>query len=221
MNAQMQSAPQKTKSTSATLGLVLACLFFLPPLPLIGLILGIVALVKQSKDPNLGGKGLAIAAIVVAILGTVPGAGICAAVAIPSFVKYTNRAKVTEAETNLATMSRLAQSYVETNGALPPSAPLTPPLPCSSQPEGRCAPGVAYPAEVWAQRSWAALGFSVVGPHYFQYEFVAAPGGGFVARAVGDLDGDGITSIHERRGQLNGSGGVILDPIMTSTRPME
>jgi len=39
------------------------------PLALVGLILGIIALVSISKNSSIGGKGLAIAAIVVGVLG--------------------------------------------------------------------------------------------------------------------------------------------------------
>tara|TARA_B100000315_G_scaffold250857_1_gene284482 strand:+ start:229 stop:690 length:462 start_codon:yes stop_codon:yes gene_type:complete len=48
---------------------VLSLLFFIPFAPLIGLILGIIALVKSKNDPNAS-KGLAIAAVVLgAFLG--------------------------------------------------------------------------------------------------------------------------------------------------------
>ena len=49
----------------AIAGLVMSLLFFIPFLSLIGLILGIAALFKMSKNKEKKGKGLAISAIVV------------------------------------------------------------------------------------------------------------------------------------------------------------
>ncbi len=65
------SEPQQTAGGQQTSVLAIISLivsFLLGP---IGLILGIIALVQINKDPNLKGKGLAIAAIVIGSLGLV------------------------------------------------------------------------------------------------------------------------------------------------------
>jgi len=55
-------------SPLAVVAFVLSLLFFIPILPIIGTILGIIALVVISKNPNQKGKGFAIAAIIIGIL---------------------------------------------------------------------------------------------------------------------------------------------------------
>ncbi len=59
-----QSHPEEKTNVLAILSLIFAFLF--PPL---GLIFGIIALVQISKDPFQKGKGLAIAGIIISILG--------------------------------------------------------------------------------------------------------------------------------------------------------
>lgn len=65
---------------------VLSLLFFIPLAPLIGCILGIVAVVKAGKDPKAL-KGLAIAAIIIgAILGVINLLFLFAYLTISSFL---------------------------------------------------------------------------------------------------------------------------------------
>lgn len=69
--AVAKSAKKQT-SVLAIVAFVLSLTFFIPFSSLAAIIIGIIALVKMSKDPNMGGKGLAIAAIVIgAIMGIV------------------------------------------------------------------------------------------------------------------------------------------------------
>ena len=60
----------KGKSITA---FVLSLLFFIPLVPLVGLILGIIATSKAKNPEDL--KGLAIAAIVIGIFTTIIGTG--------------------------------------------------------------------------------------------------------------------------------------------------
>ena len=63
-----QSQPQAVPSQSSggkTSVLAILALVFGIIIPIVGIILGIIALVKIKKDPNLKGKGLAIAGIVI------------------------------------------------------------------------------------------------------------------------------------------------------------
>jgi hypothetical protein len=93
--------------------------------------------------------------------------------------------------------------------AFPPAAPLTPPAP----PRG--APAVD-PPELWAVPTWQALHFEPAPEgvaHSFAFAFEpAADGSRFVARAHGDLDGDGTTSTFELRGTSDGSGHARVEP---------
>ncbi len=69
---------------------------------------------------------------------------------------------------------------------------------------------------------WRCLKFSMTQPHYYQYGYTVggpykgpAVGGpdpgpnGFEAWAVGDLDGDGVTSLFTRTGKIDASGRLI------------
>lgn len=69
--------------------------FCLPPLLVVGIILGVIAL-AQSK----GSRGLAIAAVCLP-LAVIPFLGIVAAISIPNFIRFQARAKQSEAKSNL------------------------------------------------------------------------------------------------------------------------
>jgi len=66
----------------------------------IGLVLGIIAVVKYSKYDGSSAKTLSIVSLVLPIV-FVPVIGIMAAIAIPNFVKFQCRAKQSEAKGNL------------------------------------------------------------------------------------------------------------------------
>jgi hypothetical protein len=66
---------------------------------------------------------------------------------------------------------------------------------------------------------FACLGFEMTFPQYFQYEYDSTSTG-FVARAHGDLDGDGIFSTYEISGELVG-GHVVVSPTIRETNPGE
>jgi hypothetical protein len=206
---------QKQSNTLPITALILSCLICVPLLPLVGLVLGIVALTKSRRTPQAGGTWLAIVAIVCGLFGTVFSAGIGAAMAIPAFIGYIRQAKIAEAEQSLERIVRSAESAAaaaETKGAeadrrLPPSAPLTPPFRCCEQADGRCPPEPS----LWEHPSWHALGFFPAESHYYQYEFVS-DGQSFTARALGDLDCDGVMSTFERSGQINAQGQLVITP---------
>ena len=143
--------------------------------------------------------------IVVAIIG------ILAAIAIPSFQSYLQRARVTEAVTFLGEIRQRQESYRAefgqycsvsgspgtsvSSGAWAPSA-----LPAS----GSVVPWSGTPG------AWSQLGAVPDGPVRFQYRTTAGPPGSdpgvpgydgsdfwFVAQARADLDGDGDVMIIE------------------------
>ncbi len=73
------------------------------------------------------------------------------------------------------------------------------------------------------ETGWRCLRFTMMQPHYFQYGYTMggpykgpARGGpdpgpnGFEAWAIGDLDGDGVTSLFTRTGSVDASGRLVL-----------
>ncbi|MEM9195702.1 MAG: hypothetical protein AAGF12_41430 [Myxococcota bacterium] len=118
--------------------------------------------------------------------------GILAAIAIPSFISYTKRAKTAEAQTNIMTIANGLEVFRAENLGVPDSIPLTP-----ASPNCEMAP---WP--VTADPRWESdLRFSPVGPLHYAYEFERT-GNRFTIRAVGDLDCDGRLSRFERSGTV-------------------
>ncbi|MBX3209568.1 MAG: hypothetical protein KF764_31330 [Labilithrix sp.] len=124
-----------------------------------------------------------------ALLGSV------AAVAVPTFTREIHASRFVEPTSALARMSANAVHYAEANRAFPDSAPLTP----HEAPRGR---KEVDPAGTWDGPTWVALDFRPTPdgvPHAYAYAFDSS-GDAFVARAHGDLDGDGVLSTFEVRG---------------------
>lgn len=124
------------------------------------------------------------------------------AVAIPAFIQNLSFSKLSEPIDGLDRMVTSAVSYATgrpQNISFPPSAPLTP----AEVPRGTAgedAPGT------WEHLTWKSLDFGFEAPHHFAFKFDSAldPATGvmrFVATAHGDLDGDGVLSTFEVRGE--------------------
>jgi Tfp pilus assembly protein PilE len=139
--------------------------------------------------------------------------GVLSAVAIPAFMDYMKRAKKPEAALNLNRIGKSAKrAYAETGAYPAGSAPLTPPRPCCGQPNNHCA---AVPALYAANPAWRALDFQIDEPTLFQYSYSAsADGQSFVAKAVGDLDCDGVFITYELTGTATNG-----NPAVTLTEP--
>ena len=155
----------------------------------------------EKKKSN---KGLIIALSLVAVVFlAVPCIGILAAIAIPAFVGYLSRAKTAEAETHLNALYQGAASYYaeehhepggEVLTACAVGSAITPNTPFSGK--TALSPPLGEPFE--------ALGFAPADPVYYRYEIVGVGGCGhapgdslYSFRAIGDLDGDGTTSLFE------------------------
>jgi type II secretory pathway pseudopilin PulG len=107
---------------------------------LLGIIFGIVALVKASQQPDVyGGKGLAISGIVASALSFVmiPFIGIIAAIAIPSLLRARVSANESATIGDLRTVVSAEMAYGSANGGAYDT------LECLSTP-ARCIPN--YPA---------------------------------------------------------------------------
>lgn len=146
--------------------------------------------------------------------------GILAAVALPAFTRYIKRSRASEASTMLSAIYRLQVVYFENQhersatgvGSSFCTAPAMP----STAPTGH-----KYPANplAWTSNApWAALGFSLDGPHWYQY---SSPGSAtsFAATANGDLDGDGIQSTYVRSATI--VSGEIQGAHLTVTSELE
>jgi type II secretory pathway pseudopilin PulG len=155
----------------------------------------------------------AIIVAVIALASCLPCTGILAAIAIPSFISYVRRSKTVEARSNLRQIASGIAALAESGGGLPPRLPPTPPLPAAATRR-------PWPAD--ADPGWSDIGFAPPEPLYYSYEYVPdADGRGFVVRAYGDLDGDGMASTFELRGHVDASGAIIVDSAPTVRDELE
>jgi type IV pilus assembly protein PilA len=160
--------------------------------------------------------------IVVAIIG------ILAAVAIPAFVKYVRRSRITEPEQNLAYLYRSATTYYvgEKPGRGTGGAVVVHCIPDGTGVEPAVVDGDRRPYDFFGgpgASTWSALNFSSGGPILFSYQFDARGGCGvqnedaFTARAFGNQDGDAVSSMIERaayandRSEIEGSKGLYYE----------
>jgi len=124
------------------------------------------------------------------------------AVAVPTFLRNLSASKLTEPVDGLERMVTSAIAYAEARPqeiSFPPPAPLTP----AEVPRGTRS---TDPPEAWEHLTWKSLAFRFDQPHAFSFRFDSSmhPDSrvfGFVATAHGDLDGDGMLSTFEVRGE--------------------
>lgn len=181
----------KAKTSGWAIAALIGSIFCMP----IGLVLGVVALVKIGNAKGaLGGRGLAIAAVVISGLMGPMVIGILAAIAIPNFVRYQNRAKSSEARMNLSRINSAQemrkmewQRYVRMEAA-PAGIPGETPRPWADVPcDSACATDNLKACEVFACLDWRPMSNS-----YYTYACEVSPDGeNFTCAALGDLDGDG------------------------------
>ena len=168
--------------------------------------------------PKKGMSGCAISAIVVGVLFIL--VFIIGVVVLRSASrKYVAASKMTEARNSLGEISLDVRAAYERDRHLCPSS--TAPVPADrTQVSGR-----KYQTDrsEWQKDApsagFACLKFNLEQPQYFQYEYQATATT-FVARAHGDLNGDGIFSTFEISGRIEG-GVLHVDPTMVETDPEE
>ncbi len=183
-----------------------------------------------GRGPHKQGMpGWAIALIIGGSLFLV--IGILAAVSIPAFMKYMRRAKTTEAAPNLKKIFDGAKGYYEKGAVVsrttvgtdlalrfPDSVGLTPVKPCCRQSGKKCR------STNWSSPTWAAIGFEIMDPHYFQYRFSSTGQGRdarFTAGAHADLDCDGFLSTWERTGTVDSQQRVVGAASLYRNHPYE
>jgi type IV pilus assembly protein PilA len=175
---------------------------------------GFPFVMQLRRRPGLGYTLVELMVVVVVL-------GVLAAVAIPAFITYIRRAKTSEASDKVSLLTRNSVAYyIDANTAVgrgvsgtavtlmfPVDEPETPTASCCDNADLRC----VTPPDDWDAPTWMALQFAVTDPHYYRYAYDssgAGPGSLFTARAVGDLDCDGIFSTFERAGISLTSGTV-------------
>ncbi|AKT41054.1 hypothetical protein [Chondromyces crocatus] len=144
------------------------------------------------------------------------------AVAVPAFFRNLSASKLSEPIEGLDRLASSALAYAEVHPqeiSFPPPAPLTP----AQVPRGTRA---LDPPEAWEHLTWKSLDFSFEEPHAFAFQFESAldPTTGvmrFVARAHGDLDGDGAFSTFEVQGERHPGQPARMLPGMFVDREVE
>lgn len=143
--------------------------------------------------------------------------GIVLAVFVPTFVRRVRINKISEASELLQEMSDRASAYYATSWAngtrfcLPQRAGPTPAVPTVDSAT------IDFAAEEHAgHETWEALGFQPNRPVRYSYSYVPSHHGCELVgdqvlrsvsfRAEGDLDGDGVRSVFERRATIDGTG---------------
>lgn len=143
--------------------------------------------------------------------------GVLLAVFVPTFVRRVRINKISEASELLQEMSERASAYYATTWSdgkrfcLPRGAGPTPAAPTVDSAT------IDFAAEEHAgHESWEALGFQPDRPVRYSYSFVPSHHGCELVgdqvlrsvsfRAEGDLDGDGVRSVFERRATIVGTG---------------
>lgn len=142
--------------------------------------------------------------------------GIVLAVFVPTFIRRVRINKISEASELLQEVSDRASAYYATTWAngrrscLPEGAGPTPTVPTVDSET------VDFAAEEHSgHETWKALGFQPNRPVRYSYSFLPSrhgcdlvddgEGGSVAFRAEGDLDGDGVRSVFERRATIDGA----------------
>lgn len=180
----------------------------------------------QAMAPRKGGGAGIVIAVVVALL-ILPVVGTFAVMAIYGVRKYIANAKTAEARNTVAHIAKAAVSAYEREDEaggetvthrLCRSASSAVPRD-RSMVSARKYQSASSEWNVDADRNagFACLRFEMPSPQYFQYEYVATATS-FVVRAHGDLNGDGVFSTFELRGEVKDDR-VVIAPSIVETNP--
>ena len=188
--------------------------------------------VARNKAVSAGGRtGSQGGFTLLDLLVTVCILALFASVAVPAFRRYSRRVRAQIALPRLQRICDGALSYYEESGRLarslsgdssakrfPESTAVTPTRRCCEYgSKGRCV------GTDWDQPTWRALGFDLRS-HRYRYQFLSSGLGAralFTARALGDLDCDGVQSTYERVGWVDRSGKPRASVVVHSVAPGE
>jgi type IV pilus assembly protein PilA len=168
------------------------------------------------------GMGVGLIILIVVVVLIVPMVGIMAVLGIYGTRKYIANAKQAEARNVLGQIAKDAVVAYEGGDRkrICPSASARIPA------DRNAVSGKKYLASSseWqtdraANAGFACLRFAMATPQYYQYEYEATPTS-FVARAYGDLNGDGVFSTFEIKGQVVGDS-LLIAPSILETDPDE
>jgi hypothetical protein len=138
--------------------------------------------------------------------------GIIAAVAIPAYMQSAKKPRRIEADVQLERIGQGAKRYHEEHGAFPKGK--VGPAPanrCCTYPGGRCnEPGA------WKKPIWQQLDMKIEEPHLHRYAY-ESDGKTFNAKAISDLDCDGIEVEWVLHGAADANGNVVTTIIPPST----
>ncbi len=175
---------------------------------------------QYPPPPKKGGWGLGLVLLVVVLPAIGLVVGVLAVSSIYGVRKYISSAKEMEARNSLSQIGSLAKQAYARDGKVCPSATRRVP---ETETMVKALKYPSSPAD-WtrddaAHAGFACLGFSLSQPQYYQYEYTATASG-FRAIARGDLDGDGIVSVYELKGEVVGAE-LIVAPTLIETNPGE
>jgi len=165
--------------------------------------------------------------------------GILSAVAIPAFIAYLQKAKTSEAVSNVQKIYSGSVTYYDTEHVargMHASTIIRNRFPCELGTSQWCPdapPGaMRFPAGALCFHDnslpqsviWKSLDFQIADHHYYRYQYVCTDYGtrdAFIARANGNLDGDTISSIFERSGFIGDGDLVVGSPGVFMLNPLE
>lgn len=172
--------------------------------------------VAQKKKKRLGFTLVELMVVVVIV-------GVLASVAVPTFTKFSNRARESEAPTSLRSIADGARLYfykehLNSLGVIvPPYFPGVKDAVTFNPSTAPCAGGTAqYPKNPagWSTLMWKQLKFSMDKAHYFRYAFTpsSAPGATarYTATAQANLDCDSTLSTFRLLGRVDATTGELV-----------
>lgn len=178
----------------------------------------------RAAPPKTGMSTAVIVLIVLAVL-IIPTIGVLATLSIYGTRKYIANAKTAEAKNSLGIIAKDAVVAYEAGSLdgkprLCPSASAPVPADRSLVSAKKYMSSAAeWQVDKAANAGFACLRFEMSTPQYFQYEYQATATG-FVARAYGDLNGDGEFSTYEIQGKIIGDR-LVISPSILETNPFE